>query len=344
MYLSSGLMLIAGLCMTFHTVIGQTAANKSAMVFQNIIQSQHDFSDVDNYVHSLKMKKKVSETEMVTLITQKSQTKTEKARAIFIWIADNIAYDTSYKISSKEEALKQGKGVCEAYSGLYKSFCELAGLEVVTISGDSKQYYYKKPSDLDRGGHAWNAVKVEGDRWMLVDATWGAGHVNNKIFTRRLATYWFDPAPEIYIFSHLPKEDQWQLLNKSISRETFLKLPPLMPNLATWGFNPKATLAYYLKERDASFPETYSVDMTWTIHQMPLCSSLKKGKSYEFVFELPQNEDVAVVSNDKDWHHFRQNGNKYVLSFVPEKKGHAIVFVKEPDGKFGGVFRYEVKD
>ncbi len=340
-------LIIIGLLIlfiSFQTTFGQPDEKETARIFEPINQSSYDFSVVDNYVHGLKSKKKISEEELVTLITQKSQTKIEKARAIFIWIADNIAYDTSYKITSKEEALKQGKGVCEAYSGMYKDFCEIAGLEVVAISGDSKQYYYKKPSDLDKGGHAWNAVKVEGNRWMLVDATWGAGHVNNRAFTRQLSTYWFDPAPEIYIFSHLPKEDKWQLLEQPVSRDVFLRLPPLVPSLVLWGFNPKATLSYYLKNNQASFPDTYSVEMTWKIDRMPVCNELKKGRSYEFSFELPQNEEVAIVGNGKDWFRFQQNGNKYSLTFIPEKKGQAVVVVKQPNGKFGGVFKYEISD
>ncbi len=325
---------------------GQPNKKETAKLFQQDEKqnSTPDFSSIDHYVLNLKTKKKLSNDELVAQIIQQSQTKIEKARAIFIWIANNIAYDTSRKITTKEEALKQGKGVCEAYSGLYKEFCELAGLEVVIIQGDSKQYYYKKPSDLDKGGHAWNAVKSDDGRWVIVDATWGAGHVNNGTFTRNLSTYWFDPAPEICIFTHFPKEEKWQLLSKPVSRDKFLRMPPLSPNLALWGFNPEAIFSYYTKAKDASFPDTYSVDVDWKINTMPVCGVLKTGKPYEFEFNLPENEEVAIIYNDKDWVKFQKDGNKFGVTFTPEKKGHAIVAVKQPNGKFGGVFRYEIKE
>ena len=321
----------------------QPLPKEIAMMFQRDIKnSQYDFSAIDNYVSGLKTTKNMTETELVSAITKQSQSNIEKARAIFIWIANNIAYDTSSKITSKEDALKQGKGVCQAYSGIFQSFGELAGLEVVTISGDSKQYYYKQPSDLDRGGHAWNAVKMDDGRWLIVDATWGAGHVNNRTFTRQLSDHWFDAKPEIFIFTHFPKDDQWQLLNKPISRDAFLRLPPLSPRLVSWGFNPVATFNYFIKAKDASFPEIFSIDIDLQFNMMPVSNKLKKGKSYRFEVVLPENEDIALIINNKDWMKFEKDGNNYSVTFTPESKGDALLAVKQHDGKFGGVFKYEI--
>ena len=301
-----------------------------------------DFSKIDAYVLGLKIKKNTPAKEMVALITQQSQTGVEKARAIFIWIANNIAYDTSYKIRSMEDAMKQGKGVCEAYSGMFQSFGELAGLEVVTIAGDSKQYFYKRPSDLDKGGHAWNAVKVDDRRWIIVDATWGAGYVKDKKFTRKLSDHWFDPKPEIFIFTHFPKEEKWQLLNKPVARDEFLRLPPLSPELVTWGFNPVATFQYFINNKNASFPDQFSIDVTWKMNMMPVCDELKTGKSYVFDFVLPQNNEIAIIVNNKDLVPFERNGDRFSLTFTPSSKGTAILAVKLPTGKYGGVFKYNV--
>jgi len=329
------------LCMVLTTLSAQPPQAEAEKLFQPVAKPS-DFSKIDNYVLGLKTKKNISEVDLVKLITQESNTRMEKARAIFIWIAVNIAYDTNYKALTKEEALKQGKGVCEAYSGLFKSFGELAGLEVVTVQGDTKQYYYKQPSDLDKGGHAWNMVKMDDGRWMIVDATWGAGHVRNRTFTRKLSTHWFDPKPEIFIFTHFPKEDTWQLLKKPVTRDEFLRIPPLSPELVTWGFCPEAIFAYFTETKDASFPDQFSVDLVWKINMMPVCSKLNVGKSYKFDFVLPQNENLAIISNNKDWLRFQKDGDKFSVIFTPETKGQAILAVKQPDGKYGGIFKYNV--
>jgi len=307
---------------------------------------QIDFSRIDNYVLGLRTRRNISETELVRLITQQSQTKTEKARAIFIWIANNIAYDTSLRIRTKEEALRQGRGVCEAYSGLFQWFGEIAGLEVVTIAGYAKQHYYRSPSDLDSDGHAWNAVKVCDDRWVIVDATWGAGHVENRRFTRKLTPHWFDPDPAIFIFTHLPQEDQsqWQLLNRRVTREEFLRMPPRSSELASWGFNPEATLEYFIANENASFPEQFTIDVTWKINTMPISKELVVGNTYNFEFVAPHNEGIAIVSNNRDWIHFNRDGNLFNLTFTPETAGNVILTIRLPNGRFGGVFKYEVKN
>ena len=328
------------------TLLAQPSQSEAVKLFQQAEKqpSQVDFSKIDNYVLGLKTKKNITEAELVKIITQQSQTKMEKARAIFIWIANNIAYDTGYKITSKEEALRQGKGVCEAYSGLFKSLGELAGLEVTTVSGESKQYYYKQPSDLDKGGHAWNVVTADDGRRVIVDATWGAGHVRNRIFTRKLSVHWFDPSPEIFIFTHFPKEENWQLLEKPVTREKFLRMPPLQPQLVAWGFNPRATFSYFTNAKNTSFPDQLSFDVTWKINMMPVCSELKAGKSYDFVFVMPQNNEIAIVFNNKDFVFFEKDGDNFLMTYTPEKKGQASLAVKRPDGKFEVIFRYDVKN
>jgi len=290
----------------------------------------------------LKPKKNITEAELAKLITQQSQTRMEKARAIFIWIADNIAYDTDRKITSKEEAFKKRKGVCEAYSGLFKSLGELVGLEVITISGDTKQIYYKRPSDLDKGGHAWNVFKDDDGRRVIVDATWGAGYMMNKKFTRQLTLHWFDPQPEIFIFTHFPKEVEWQLLKKPVLRDEFLRIPPLSPALVTWGFNAGETLSYFIKTKDAWFPDQFTMEMNWKINMMPVCKELKARKSYDFEFILPQNEEVVIIHN-KSGIRFNRDGDKISVTFTPETKGQAILALKLPNGKFSGIFQYDVK-
>jgi len=326
----------------FQNIFSQSE-DKSADLFRFTEIKKHDFSEIDNYVRNLKIGKNVSPSNMVELIIKKSTTKLEKARAIYIWIAENIAYDTSYKITTMEAGLKARKGVCQAYSGIFQMFGELAGLEVVSISGDSKQLFYKKPSDLDKGGHAWNAFKLDDERWILVDATWGAGYVANNKFTREPNDFWFDTKPKIFIFTHFPKEEKLQFLDNPISRNEFLNIPPLQPKFLNWGFDVDELFSYYINEKNKGFPDFFSVNMDWKIIKMPVTAELKKGATYEFIFEISEKEEIAIVINDNDWHKAIKNGNRQTISVTPEKKGTLTVMVKRSDSKYSGVFKYSVK-
>lgn len=52
-----------------------------------------------------------------------------------------------------------------------------AGLEAVVVGGNGKGFGYSplKPGDPVppyNAGHAWNAVKIDGGEWKLIDCCW----------------------------------------------------------------------------------------------------------------------------------------------------------------------------
>jgi len=160
----------------------------------------------------------------------------EKARAIFRWLTANIEYDTEgylkgdYGDLTPEGVLRSRKAVCSGYAGLFASLGEAAGLEVSMISGYSKGYGYSQGDALpSRPNHAWNAVKIEG-RWLLLDATWGAGYLNDKRrFVRQLENHYFLTDPHRFIYDHLPEDARWQLLDRSLSSQEYGELVYLRP-------------------------------------------------------------------------------------------------------------------
>ncbi|KAL4863571.1 hypothetical protein BDV12DRAFT_177322 [Aspergillus spectabilis] len=113
---------------------------------------------------------------------------TDKARAIFTWLHHNIDYDTvsffnnCVKPSTPSSTLASGLAVCEGYAGLFAALATQAGLEAKVVSGHGKGYSYDAPppgAPLPpyAAGHAWNAVRIDNGQWKLIDACWGAGHI-----------------------------------------------------------------------------------------------------------------------------------------------------------------------
>jgi len=159
-----------------------------------------------------------------------------KARCIFCWIAQNIAYDEAAVRHSRrrdhdpDAVLRTRLAVCEGYAALFTSLCETANVEAITISGNlhEDREDIGRPIAPDDVGHAWNAAKV-GDRWILVDATLAAGSVGNGRFVRSYESAWFDCPPEIMIRSHLPTEDLRQFLPHPVPRRVFEQLPVVRP-------------------------------------------------------------------------------------------------------------------
>jgi hypothetical protein len=284
-----------------------------------------------------------SKPELVKSILKNATTEREKALAIFTWIATHISYDTSYKITDADGALKYRKGVCAAYSALFNEFCALAGLESVRISGYAKSIFYDFNDILTAPNHDWNAVKIDG-RWILVDATWGAGYVNNGVFTAAFEPSWFEVDPAFLVFTHLPENEPWQLLPQPLSLHAFWTLPTIKPEIASMGFDGKTLLDFFTAHPNTAFPFIYSFKGTFKVNQMPLTRTLSATASYDFKFELPAGTKVALaLENGNLITDFTQDGNTYTKNITPAAGKLTVVFSHNNSNQFAGVFGYVVK-
>lgn len=189
--------------------------------------------------------------DLANKIKQDFTSESDKARAVFTWIALNISYDVEaylnpkptesfsfknaqekdlklHEIRNKEinTVFRKRKGVCSGYSLLYYHLASLVGLHALIVEGDSKT----KIKDIGRRriemNHAWNAVMVN-KIWKLVDATWGAGAIvnENNLWVKKFNPIYFDANPKVFFANHLPVSKVWD--NKAIDESYFLKSPLL---------------------------------------------------------------------------------------------------------------------
>lgn len=134
---------------------------------------------------------------------------TDKARAIFTWEHHNIAYDTvaffgnNVQPSTPQSTFETGLAVCEGYASLFSALALKAGLESIVVSGHGKGFGYSPMAPGSavppyEAGHAWNAVKIDGGQWKLIDCCWGAGNICPK----RSTAYNKDFTPERFTQSN----------------------------------------------------------------------------------------------------------------------------------------------
>ena len=90
----------------------------------------------------------------------------DKALAIHDWLTFNLDYDFTYSNYYVEDALTDRRCVCQGYALTFKMMCEMAGLNVIYVTGEGY-------SGGAWGGHAWNQVRIDG-KWYNVDLTWDA--------------------------------------------------------------------------------------------------------------------------------------------------------------------------
>jgi len=150
----------------------------------------------------------------------------EKARSIYVWMANNITYDMKgFKSGNLPDyrpkaVLKTNIAVCEGYARLFNELCHEAGIESEIIRGYSKGYGYLPGNTFSVSNHAWNAVYLNG-RWNLVDVTWAARRTNDTDIIRPLNNNYFLVEPSAFIADHLPEIPAWQLLSAPVSKNDF---------------------------------------------------------------------------------------------------------------------------
>lgn len=121
---------------------------------------------------------------MANKICANATTNVEKAKAIYVWIAQNISYSTSIENainnntatpneSTATYTFNHRTGICEGYAQLYADMCRAEGLQVRVISGLSNG-----GSGENWGGHAWNQVYLPSlgtsTGWVNVDCTFAS--------------------------------------------------------------------------------------------------------------------------------------------------------------------------
>ena len=207
-----------------------------------------NFDDVDAKVLVYPRYSKVE--ELAKRIEKDFSTDANKVRAGFFWLAKNIRYNLkefynpkqryySFEYSSiteKEQKLQGLKdkliaatfrnktGVCEEYAQSLKKICDLLGIEAAVIKGYVRNNVKEIGIIANTTNHAWNAVKIDG-KWIILDATWGAGFERNGRWIREFNDYFFNMPKENIFKTHYPDDSIWVLRFGRMSLETFFNQP-----------------------------------------------------------------------------------------------------------------------
>ena len=209
----------------------------------------YDYNYIDKKVSNYPA---FNNAETLTIrITNDFNTDTEKARAIYTWIALNIKYNDAYnsiynnniynfyytdyqknrslkkkEIKIIEYVLNSKIANCYGYSLLYKSLCNKLNIESKIIYGITKSNI--KDIGIDRviKDHAWNIVKIN-NKWELIDVTWSAGYqdMRTKKFIKSFNDFYFFTSPNEFINHHFPAKEKWQLITEPVKKKEFFSTP-----------------------------------------------------------------------------------------------------------------------
>lgn len=273
-----------------------------------------------------------------------------QAYAIYRWLCDHIAYDTSYSIYHADACYEQQRGVCQAYCELFCRLAEPLGLRAEIISGRSKN----QRGEVDDQGHAWLFVYTDGQAGILVDPTWGAGSVDGTTFVRNdHEDAWFDVDPYWMIFSHLPDAEHtpFQLLPEPVDEAAFRRMPFCHPAYGRFGQSARQLFEACMSGRMPELPDYYTQHLSQVeVGTLPTDAVLHVGRSYDFA--VRRRKPVQLMLNNGSHYYFRSDteaaGGWFVSAegydvcrFMPACEGEVTLSVREGDG-WSVVVQYRV--
>lgn len=142
----------------------------------------------------------------------------EKAKWVHDYLVDHYSYGGGYSALS---ILRDGQGVCQAYTGLYTALCRELGLECGAVVSDTMH-------------HTWNTVRVNGE-WYHVDVTWDdtSGerykyYMKNDAEMVTLQHYgWRDTGPALALITKRGRRMTWGALALSAVAVLYVLIPLL---------------------------------------------------------------------------------------------------------------------
>ncbi len=276
------------------------------------VAAKTDYSAIDSYVTDLNIPSSTSITSAAETITSTAATEKEKARAIFTWICNNIAYDVEADVNdpdydydtanSAATTFTERKALCKGYGNLFDALANAAGLTSRYVSGNDKPSGYEIGDKL--GNHGWNLVTV-GQEKILLDTTWGAGNVNGKVFEKSFKDSWFDVDPAYMILSHYPTEGtDSQLLSTPIGFDEFCNLPRVNPSFERLGVDGKELLEFLQTHKKAWAPNTYNFLESLEygkikVVSIPMTDYLSPSVPYIFSFTTSEGDSLSLKTDEE---------------------------------------------
>ena len=280
--------------------IGQTAVN---------------YAYVDNKMVSIPENLTANTSGIAGYINSNFTSQDEKTRAIYYWITSNISYDVANMYAPNNldspavkitNTLKTRKGVCIHYAEVFNDIATKVGVKSYIIAGYTKQF-----DEVASIAHAWNVSQIDG-KWFLFDATWGAGFIDGKKFSKKQNNTYFKRDPDRMAVNHLPFDYFWQLLNEPLNNSEFIsgKSDTTKPKM-NFDYNAEIEKYEKLSDADKAF-ETYKrVEKNGLLNNM--ITDYYNLKKTEFTIINQNKSVVKLVEITADFNKAISDLNDFIM-------------------------------
>ncbi len=168
-------------------------------------------------------------------ITSKFSDNEQKARAIFYWIANNIAIDpkatkqNDEKNKEPEKVIASRKATALGFSLLVQEMCSYAKIRCLSVDGYVKNFAAEINEKADEKNYSWNVVQLgqSPETWYYVDACRASGFLDKKLssFTKQFTSQYFFTDRKMFNLVYFPDNMAWQLGGGIKSLKDYYSLP-----------------------------------------------------------------------------------------------------------------------
>jgi hypothetical protein len=312
-------------------------------------EKANPYEALDKHALQAPPEAEASPAKLAKYLAEPCKSDRDKARVVFRWIADRVAYDTESAAAGRPGALtpagilKARKAVCEGYANLFNDLAGRLDLKSVRVAGYAKGVGYAPGDRFARPNHSWNAVEIDGS-WRLIDASWGAGYTKDGKFERRLREWFFLTPPEALIFTHYPVERRWQLLDAPVTQKEFEAQLFVDPSLFELGVGAKELRAAAAAKGFREFirPAEHGTTRITAV-SVPLARHLKAG--VEYTFEMKSDDYGAMLLSDGGKHVLLDKADGVFRGKIAPRKGKLVLAVGEAGAtRFEGIIEYVVEE
>jgi len=233
------------------------------MLFVNLCLSAQDnetqYKKVDEFVNSIGPLTDKNVSTIADTLTRGLGSKELKARAIFFWIANNIALDAKAIKSNDnrktlpEEVVKNRKTTALGFAKLFQEMSSIANIRCLVVDGFVKNTVEEINDPADEVNHSWNVLQLgqSPEQWYYIDAAKASGTLDKKMsgFIKDFTGEYFFADRTLFNLDHFPDNDAWQLGPGPKSKKEFYALPVLYNAAYTYGFKKLAPATGFIKTK-----------------------------------------------------------------------------------------------
>lgn len=221
--------------------------------------AQTNYASTDEFVEKQGSMDSLNLAQIAKRITAVSPDKEQQARAIFFWIANNIALDpkaikgNDQRKSLPEDVVKMRKGTALGFAKLYQEMASIANIRCLVVDGYIRNGIEELNSPADEINHSWNVVQLgqSPDSWYVLDAAKGSGTMDKKmtVFTKKFTSGYFFTDKTLFNLDHFADNDAWQLGPGPKSIKEFYALPIIGPAAYEYALKKPTPANGYIKTK-----------------------------------------------------------------------------------------------